>query len=267
MAFRVRAVVEYDGTGYAGFQRQTRQPTIQAELEAVLRRLTGKATRVLYAGRTDAGVHAEGQVIAFDTDWRHPLGDLWRGMNALLSRSIAMLHMEVAESGFHPRFDAVSRLYRYRILNQPLRSPLQDRYAWHVPGALDLAAMGRATQSLVGTRDFATFGLPTQGESTIRAVQSVAWERAGRLICMEIEANAFLRHMVRSIVGSAVRVGLGESSVEEFVESFEARDRARSAPPAPPQGLYLVRVTYPDGVLAHKASQTGAEHLEGVVVK
>jgi tRNA pseudouridine38-40 synthase len=250
MTYRVRALVEYDGTGYAGFQRQSRQPTIQADLEAVLLRLTGRETSILYAGRTDAGVHAEGQVIAFDTEWRHTLTDLWRGMNALLSPAIAVQRLEVAEERFHPRFDALSRTYRYRIWNAAVRSPLRERYAWHLPGRLDVDGMRRATAELVGSHDFATFGQPTQGESTIRAVHRVEWGQEGALVWMDIEANAFLRHMVRCVVGSALRVGLGESTIEAFIESFRACERARSAPPAPPQGLCLVQVRYAGQALA-----------------
>lgn len=255
MAFRVRALVEYDGTGYAGFQRQASQPTIQSELEAVLRRLTGVATRIIYAGRTDAGVHAEGQVIAFDAEWRRSLNDLQRGMNALLPGSIAVKRLETAEDRFHPRFDALSRLYRYRIWRAPVRSPLQERFAHHLSGRLDVESMRRATAALVGSHDFATFGQPTQGESTVRSVYGVSWGEDGALVWMEIEANAFLRHMVRCIVGSALRVGAGESSVGEFVESFEACERARSAPPAPPQGLCLVQVRYAGHVLAIDPTQ------------
>jgi tRNA pseudouridine38-40 synthase len=244
MAYRVRALVEYDGTDYAGFQRQKRQPSIQAEIEAVLRKLTGEEIAILHAGRTDAGVHAEGQVIAFDTNWRHDVADLERGMNALLPASIAVRQVELTSARFHPRYDAKSRLYRYRILNQPTRSPLQERYAYRVGRLLDVPAMEKATQTLVGSHDFATFGRPMKGETTVREVYKVHWGRDGRLIWMDIEANAFLRRMVRSIVGAALRVGLGESTVEEFMMDFAARDRSRSAPPAPPHGLCLIAVRY-----------------------
>ena len=251
MSVRVRALVEYDGTDYAGFQWQPDRPTIQGEIETVLRQLTGEEIRVIGAGRTDAGVHALGQVIAFDTHWRHSLDELQRGMNALLPRSIAVREMEEAPARFHPRYDARSRLYRYRILQQPVRSPLQERYAYHVSRQLDVEAMRQATQILVGTHDFATFGQPTQGESTIRHVYHVTWQNEwvryfGNAwhIWMDIEANAFLRYMVRSIVGTALEVGYGVMTLEEFAERFHGRDRSLSAPPAPPQGLCLVAVYY-----------------------
>ncbi len=250
MTYRVRALVEYDGTDYAGFQRQLGRPTIQAELETVLHRLTGQATPILYAGRTDAGVHAAGQVIAFDVDWRHALADLWRGMNALLAPAIAVQYLELAEACFHPRYDALSRTYRYRVWNAALRSPLHERYAWRLPGRLDVEQMTRAGADLIGSHDFATFGQPTQGESTTRVVHRVEWGREGALVWMDIEANAFLRHMVRCVAGSLLQVGLGKWTIGQFVESHRARERARSAPPAPPQGLCLVQVRYPGHVLA-----------------
>jgi len=244
MGFRVKALIEYDGSGYAGFQVQPGRPTIQGEIEAALLRLTGEQVRILGAGRTDAGVHAEGQVIAFDTEWRHPLSHMQRGLNALLPRAIAVKELAPAPAGFHPRFDARSRRYRYRILNQPIRSPLNERYAWHVPRALDVQAMQAATRCLVGIHDFATFGQPTQGEATVREVMEVTWRCSGRLIQVEIEANAYLRNMVRCIVGSALQVGTGDCSVEAFRERFQARDRSQSGPPAPPHGLCLVKVCY-----------------------
>ena len=244
MSIRIRALVEYDGTDYAGFQRQVHRPTIQAEIESVLQRLTSVRTRVTGAGRTDAGVHAAGQVIAFQTAWRHSLDELQRGMNALLPPAIAVKELGVAADGFHPRFDAVSRRYRYTILNEPVRSPLWERYAYHVSQPLNMEPMQAATSALVGVHDFATFGRPTQGESTVRELYEIIWRRDGSLISVDLEANGFLRHMVRCIVGTALQVGLGEIGVPQFVERFEARDRARSGPPAPPQGLCLTAVRY-----------------------
>lgn len=259
MALRLRAIVEYDGTRYAGFQRQADALTIQGEIESVLRRLTREDVRILAAGRTDAGVHALGQVIAFDTHWSHSLEELHQGMNALLPEDIAVRRLDVAPAGFHPRFDALSRLYRYQIWNAPIRSPLRCRYAHHVPQALDVEAMAEATRLLVGEHDFATFGTPTQGESTIRRVYHVEWQRDGFLVWMDIAANGFLRTMVRCIVGTALQVGLGNMDKEEFAQRFAARDRSRTSPPAPAQGLCLVAVRYADGY--------APEHFEGVGVK
>ncbi len=259
MALRLRAIVEYDGTRYAGFQRQANALTIQGEIESVLRRLTQEDVRILAAGRTDAGVHALGQVIAFDTNWAHSLEELHQGMNALLPEDIAIRRLDAAPAGFHPRFDALSRLYRYQIWNHPIRSPLRCRYAHHVPQMLDVEKMAEATRVLVGVHDFATFGTPTQGESTVRQVHRLEWGRAGPLVWMEIEANGFLRTMVRCIVGTALQVGLGHMSAEEFAQRFASKERSQTSPPAPSQGLCLVAVRYPDG--------WASEHFEGVGVK
>jgi len=244
MSGRLAALIEYDGTEYSGFQRQPDRRTIQSEIESVLQHLTRERIRILGAGRTDAGVHATGQVIAFDTDWSHSLEDLHRGLNALLPTDIVVRQLAVAANGFHPRFDAVSRLYRYQMLNQAIRSPMWARYACHVARPLDVQAMRVATEMLTGTHDFATFGQPTVGESTVRNVLNVTWEEQGKLLQMYIEANGFLRSMVRCIVGTALQVGLGEITLDEFVSRFEAGERSMTSPPAPPQGLCLMAVHY-----------------------
>jgi tRNA pseudouridine38-40 synthase len=267
MSIRLSGVVEYDGAGYAGFQRQPDRPTIQGEIEGVLSRLTRQPIRILGAGRTDAGVHARGQVIAFDTDWSHSIGELHRGLNALLPDDIAVRRLERARDGFHPRFDAISRTYRYQILNQPVRSPLWARYAYHVARPLDVDAMQQATRMIVGTHDFATFGQPTQGESTVREVMQVVWEQnnAG-VLSIWLEANGFLRSMVRCIVGTAVQVGLGEMTQDEFAARFTSRDRSQASAPAPPQGLCLMAVRYANDSECDRAARVG-EELEGVVAE
>ena len=267
MSIRLLGVIEYDGAGYAGFQRQPDRPTIQGEIESVLRELTRQPTRILGAGRTDAGVHARGQIVAFDTDWAHPIGDLHRGLNALLPDDIAVRRLQEAADGFHPRFDAISRIYRYQIFNRPVRSPLWTRYAYHVARPLDMDAMRQATAALVGTHDFATFGQPTQGESTVREVMRVAWEQnnAG-VLSIWLEANGFLRSMVRCIVGTAVQVGLGEIALDAFVERFISRDRSQTAAPAPPQGLCLMAVRYASDSHSDRAASEG-EEFEGVVAE
>ncbi len=168
MELRYRAKVEYDGTDFSGFQIQARGRTVQGELEKAIERITQKQVRVLGAGRTDAGVHATGQVIAFDVSWRHTDQELHRALNAVLPVDIAIRHLTASYPTFHPRFDAIWRQYRYTILNRPIRSPLWDRNAYHVTQPLDVEAMGEASQSLVGSHDFAAFGKPTQGESTVR---------------------------------------------------------------------------------------------------
>jgi tRNA pseudouridine38-40 synthase len=161
-----RAVIEYDGTDFHGFQVQADQRTVQGVLEEALGQVAGQHSRVVGAGRTDAGVHARGQVIAFCARWRHSVAELQRAMNAVLPEDVALLSLEIAAEGFHPRYAAQSRWYRYTVLNQPLRSPLSRRWVLHVPRPLELNLMNQATSGLVGEHDFGTFGQPPQGENT-----------------------------------------------------------------------------------------------------
>jgi tRNA pseudouridine38-40 synthase len=241
---RVRAVVVYDGTDYGGFQRQANAPTVQAALEAALTQVTQETVTVLAAGRTDAGVHAAGQVIAFDTAWRHGLGDLQRALNAVLPADIAAQDVDKVAPGFHPRYDARSRRYRYTLYNAPVRWPLARRYSLHVASPLDVAAMQRAAQFLVGEHDFAAFGRSPQGEITVRRVLMAEWGGSPPWLTFDVEANAFLYRMVRSIVGTLLQVGRGKVSVEEFRAVLAACDRSRAGPTAPPHGLCLVEVSY-----------------------
>ena len=241
---RYRATVEYDGTDYHGFQIQVGLPTIQEELERALTRITGQEVRVNGAGRTDAGVHALGQVIAFDVRWRHSPAELQRALNAVLPTAIAVQELAEAAEGFHPRFDAVSRTYRYTVLNQPWRSPLAARFAHHVATPLNVAAMNEAAAVLIGRHDFAAFGQPPQGENTVRQVWRAGWQREGVWCRFDIEADAFLRGMVRSLVGTMLLVGQGLLSVAEFAAVLASGERGRAAPPAPPCGLCLMEVKY-----------------------
>lgn len=253
MEIRYQAKVEYDGTDFSGFQIQARGRTVQGELEKAIERITQKQVRVLGAGRTDAGVHALGQVIAFDVFWRHTDQELHRALNAVLPGDIALSHLTASYPAFHPRFDALWRQYRYTILNRPIRSPLWERNAYHVTQPLDVEAMRGASQSLVGSHDFAAFGKPTQGVSTVRNVMRADWfvehprdTIQGKFLVFEIRANAFLYRMVRNVVGTLVRVGLGALSPDEVVALLETKDRAAAGPPAPPCGLCLVKVEYTD---------------------
>lgn len=240
----VRATVEYDGTDYCGFQWQADQPTVQGELERALAKVTQEDIRITAAGRTDAGVHARGQVIAFHTGWRHPLSELERALNAVLAEDVVVWELQPAEEEFHPRFSARSREYRYTIFNQPRRSPLARRFAYHWPHALDVEAMRQAAHKLIGTHDFATFGQPPQGENTVRQVLRAEFTCEGPFIHFDIEANAFLQRMVRSIVGTLLQVGSGKLSSADFEEILRAADRSLAGPTAPPHGLCLMRVNY-----------------------
>ncbi len=241
---RVRAIVSYDGTDYQGFQRQANGPTVQEVLEVAVERVTGERQSVQGAGRTDSGVHAEGQVVAFDTGWRHSLAELQRALNAVLPPDVAVWEVNEAQPGFHPRYDARSRCYRYTIYNREVRSPLARRTSLQVPQRLDVEAMQAAAQCVVGRHDFATFGTPPKGENTVRHVLRAEWHSSPPWLFFDIEAGAFLYRMVRSLVGTMLQVGLGQMTVEAFEAALAARDRARSGPTAAAQGLCLLAVHY-----------------------
>ena len=241
---RVKAIVAYDGTDYQGLQRQANGPSVQGALEAALERLTQTRVMVLAAGRTDAGVHAEGQVIAFDAAWRHDLSDLKRAMNAVLPEDIAVRDLVQVAPDFHPRYDARSRRYRYTVYSAPVRSPLARRTSLHLAAPLDLQAMREATALIIGERDFAAFGRPPQGEVTTRRVFEAGWTADVPWLFFEIEANAFLFRMVRSIVGTLLWVGQGRLSPAEFGAILASRDRSQAGQTAAARGLCLLHVRY-----------------------
>ncbi len=240
-----RAVVEYDGTEYFGFQVQADVPTVQGALEAALTRLAGSHVRVVGAGRTDAGVHACGQVISFPLRWKEDGQRLQRALNAILPKDISVLALAEAPEGFHPRFSAVSRTYVYRIWNAPWRSPLRRRFSAYLEHPLDVDKMSRAAEAIQGTHDFGGFGHPPQGENRIRTIHRAEWATRGNEVEFWITANAFLRKMVRRLVGTMLEVGQGMRAPEEMAELLDRPDISRSGPPAPSRGLCLVRVEYP----------------------
>lgn len=247
---KYKAIVEYEGTDFLGFQVQARGRTVQGELEGAVQELAGQPTPVLGAGRTDSGVHARGQVIAFSLQWPHPPEALLRAVNVRLPRDVALLKVEPVADGFHPRYNAVRRYYQYRILNTAVQSPLERRYALHVRQPLNVQAMDRAANHLLGEHDLAAFGRPPQGENTVRNVFRADCWREGRIVTFDIEASAFLFRMVRRIVGSLLLVGQGSVSVEGFAEVLTAGDRSASSPTAPAHGLFLMGVYYEDPNLA-----------------
>jgi tRNA pseudouridine38-40 synthase len=244
---RYKALIEYDGTDYFGFQRQRDdQPTVQERLEKAVSLLASQPMTIIGAGRTDSGVHALGQVISFDLDWKHGVSALRAAMNANLPVDIAVLHVDQAAPDFHPRFDARRRAYEYHIYNAEIRSPIHRSRSWHVRRPLDVAEMERAAASLIGVQDFATFGRPPQGENSVRQVFAANWRQRNELIIFFIEANAFLYRMVRSLVGSLKAVGEGRCTAEEFVSLLRAGDRRLARAVAPAHGLYLLKVAYDD---------------------
>lgn len=249
---RYRAIVAYDGTPYFGFQRQAGDtPTVQGALETALQAVTRQTITVIGAGRTDTGVHATGQVIAFDAAWKHAAGALQRALNANLPPSIALQSLEEADGDFHPRFDARSRTYHYTLYAAPVRQPLLNNSAWHAATRpLNLDAMYQGAALLPGTHDFATFGQPPQGDNTVRALLQSEFavigelEPEGTLLRYTIAANAFLYRMVRRIVGALVRLGREQIALDEFAAGFHAADNAWPNETAPAHGLCLTKVMY-----------------------
>ncbi len=243
-----QAVLEYDGTDFLGFQRQREGRTVQGEVEAALRRLGWTERALLGGGRTDTGVHAAGQVIAFALEWRHGAGDLLRALNATLPADVGVQALAECGADFHPRYSAQGRRYRYTIYNRPARAPLWTRYAWQVgTPPLDLAQMQAASRLILGRHDFAAFGDdPDEGTNTVRTVARAEWSAARDERCLdfEIQAEAFLRRMVRSLAGAFKRVGEGALTVEAFKAILESRDRAQCPAVAPPQGLCLMEILY-----------------------
>jgi tRNA pseudouridine38-40 synthase len=242
--YHLMAIVEYDGTEYLGFQIQRNGRTIQGEIERALAQVTQHRTRIVGAGRTDAGVHAKGQVIHFVVRWRHSLADLHRALNAVLSQDVVLVELREALPGFHARYSAFSREYVYTIYNGPVRSPISQRYAYCYPRPLDVEAMDRACSYLLGAHDFLPFGWPPRGENTVRTVYRARCWRAEAFVYVEMEADAFLRRMVRRLVGNLLLVGSGELSVEGFAGLLSLKHRRTPAVDAPAQGLCLVRVNY-----------------------
>lgn len=245
---RYQVVLAYDGTRFLGFQRQANARTVQEEVEKALRQLNWQGKTLLAAGRTDTGVHASGQVIAFDLDWHHPDEALLKALNASLPEDIAAHQVFLAAGDFHPRYDAVRRKYLYRIYCQPMRHPLLERYAWRVWPAVELDALQKAASHLSGTHDFAAFGTPPRsGGSTIRTVFQAGWEWQAPCLEFTISADAFLYHMVRRLVSLQVEIGQGRLPEQAMPQYLQRQMPEALQGLAPPQGLTLVQVSYADG--------------------
>ncbi|MCE5322431.1 tRNA pseudouridine(38-40) synthase TruA [bacterium] len=241
----VKVVVEYDGTDYFGFQYQPGVPTIQGELERVLSTLVKRKVIVYGSGRTDAGVHAAGQVINFRIDEGIPTDRVCAAMNSLLPKDIAVLSAVEVENDFHARYSAVSRLYRYDILSQSVRSALEGRFCWHINRPLNVDAMRAGARCLLGVHDFSSFWCARGADDCpVRDMKSIVVDGHGEHVIIEMRANAFLRSMVRVIVGTLVDVGLGKLAGSDVCDILEAQDRRVAGKTAPPQGLCLMEVEY-----------------------
>jgi tRNA pseudouridine38-40 synthase len=247
---RLAFEIEYDGAAYAGWQRQPGRPTIQAAIEETLASITQEPCRLTGAGRTDAGVHALGQVAHLDTASRLPVARLQAALGALLPHDIVVRHVLDVAPDFHARRDARLRVYRYAILTRSRPSVLLRRYACHVPGPLDLKAMRTGAGALVGRHDFAAYRVTgTATASTTCDVRAVRLDTRGPVLIVTVAADRFLRQMVRRIVGTLLAVGRGTRSPDDVGVILLSRDNARAAPAVPAHGLYLTHVFYPAGRL------------------
>ncbi len=241
-----RLLLEYDGTDYHGWQFQPEVRTLQGVLETALGTALRHPVRIAAAGRTDAGVHAMGQVVAFRSEHLVEPRELRKSLNALTPPDIAVREITLVADGFDPRRDATARVYEYRLWNQAWRSAFWHRFTWHVPRALDLRAMRFAAAALAGEHDFSAFrASDCEAESAVRRVMHSGFTEAEGLCVYRIEATAFLKHMVRSIVGTLVEVGTGQRPADAVAELLASRDRSRVGQTAPPQGLVLMAVRYP----------------------
>ncbi len=244
----IRLDLEYDGTAYSGWQVQPRVPTIQEKIEEALYRITGQRVRVSGAGRTDAGVHALGQVAHFHSDTSLPVDVLLRALNSLLPDDIVVKAVRDVPGSFHARKGASGKRYEYWILNDPTPSAFHRRYFWHLRRPLDVEAMGRAARRLAGKHDFSSFQASGGecGRSAVRSVNLLDVEIVReRYLRVAVEANGFLRGMVRILVGTLVEVGEGKIAEEDVSRILEARDRRVAGRTAPARGLFLVWVRYP----------------------
>jgi tRNA pseudouridine38-40 synthase len=245
---KIVLVLEYNGANYHGSQYQANAPTVQGEIEKALQRLTGEKIRVKMASRTDAGVHATGQVVGFRTESRLPLHSFIDGLNHYLPADIAVKEASRAADDFDVRRRAVRRTYKYYILNSATRSPMRRGFSWRVTGELDIKAMQQACRALIGRHDFASFVSSAETARTKRMVRDVykaEITQDGDMIVLEMVANSFLPHQVRNTVGSLIRVGQGRMTAGEFAGLMTARTPGLAGPTAPADGLCLVQVGYP----------------------
>ena len=244
---RYKIVLAYDGTRLFGSQRQAVSKTVQSELEKSLSRLGWQEKSVLLAGRTDAGVHASGQVASFELSWNHPAEELVRALNSNLPAEMAVHSAQIVPDDFHPRFDATSRRYCYRLYCQPVRDPLRERYAWRQWPALDGTLLDQVAGLIAGKHDFAAFGTPSRpGNSTVRTVIRSMWRSEADEWFFEVQAEAFLYHMVRRLVFVQVAVGQGKFPVQVMADMLSGSSSLVPAGLAPASGLTLVEVTYPE---------------------
>lgn len=241
-----KSIVAYDGSGFHGFQRQREGiRTVQDVLEQALRELGWTGESLLAAGRTDAGVHARGQVIAYGLRWSHGGEQLTQAMNAHLPRDVAVKSTDVVPKGFHPRFDAVGRRYRYRVFAAPVRDPLQERFAWRIWPEPDVELLEDCSRAVIGRHDFRAFGrAPIPDGHTVREITRAEWRRERRALEFTIAADAFLHRMVRRLVGAMIEAAHGRVRLQDLVELRDHPDRRWQGTLAPAHGLCLEAVQF-----------------------
>ncbi len=246
MTQRFKIIVEYDGGGFVGWQAQENGPSVQVAIEDAIHAFSGERMRIIAAGRTDAGVHARGQVSHFDLEKEITADKLQAALNAhLRPLPISILSAELVPDDFSARFSATKRHYLYRILNRRAPPALDRGQAWHVSVELDAEAMNEAAKRLIGRHDFTTFrAVQCQAKSPEKTLDALTVERNGEEIIFRASAQSFLHNQVRSMVGTLKLVGEGKWSADDVTEALEARDRARVGFNAPPEGLYLMKVDY-----------------------
>lgn len=245
MADNFKLVIEYDGSRFHGWQRQPNDPSIQGEIESAIHRMTRQNITLIGSGRTDAGVHALGQVANFTCHTRISPQEFQEGLNSILCDDIVIRSCDLAPPDFHARYDAKGKLYRYTILNSPHPTAMGRQYHWWLRAPLDLPAMQTATRHLMGSHDFKSFeAMGSPRSHTIREITAAAWTTRGQHLCLDIQADGFLRFMVRNIVGTLVEIGRGKMEPEQLKTIMEARDRSLAGATAPAQGLCLVKVLY-----------------------
>jgi len=242
----IKLTIEYDGTHYLGWQVQPKGATLQGVLEEKLSFLTNEKIDLLGSGRTDAGVHALGQVAHFKTESQLDVQTIQRALNSLLPSDMVIQKVEEVDEGFHARKQSKSKTYEYRILNRNIRSAFHRGYAWHIPQTLNIGEMRKATRSLMGEHDFSSFqSVGSPKRTAVRKVTRAEWKQSrDGFLRFEIEANGFLKQMVRAIVGTLIEVGRRKITSEEFQKILDSRDRKNAGPTAPAHGLFLKEVKY-----------------------
>jgi tRNA pseudouridine38-40 synthase len=243
---RYKCIISYDGSGFSGYQVQPKKRTVQSVIEAVLTKMhKGSSVKISASGRTDAGVHAKGQVIHFDSPLSLPVEKWELALNSMLPEDISVLSVKEADPAFHARFDANGKEYRYYLNQSPKRDPFQRNYAFHYPYPLNLEAMREASAYLLGTHDFSSFcSARTEVEDKVRTIKTIEILQDEEKVSFHFIGNGFLYNMVRILVGTLIEVGSGKRKSEEIVEILEKRDRRYAGKTAPGQGLYLWQVLY-----------------------